>query len=132
MQHSRKTVKLRAGGVWSAIVPVLACALCSACSTTYAKLFSALGVGFGPSEFHHLVRLVVAISASIGVSSWRTRRVWSIAIALTGSALVATGRFVGDLHFVEWPGVLLLRNISSCESREALPCSNACANGVRK
>jgi hypothetical protein len=70
-----------------------------------------LGVGFGLSEFHHLVLLVVAISASIGVSawrSWRTRRVWPIAIALTGSALVATGHFAGDLHFIEWAGVLLL------------------------
>lgn len=40
--------------------------------------------------------------------SWRTRRVWPIAIAVTGSALVATGQFAGDLHFVEWAGVLLL------------------------
>ena len=97
--------------MWSAILPVLACAVCPACLTTYAKLFSVLGVGFGLSEFHHLVLLVVAISMSIGVSawrSWRTRRVWPIAIALTGSALVATGHFAGDLHAVEWAGVLLL------------------------
>lgn len=97
--------------MWSAILPVLACAVCPACLTTYAKLFSVLGVGFGLSEFHHLVLLVVAISASIGVSAWRswhTRRVWPIAIALTGSALVATGHFAGDLHAVEWAGVLLL------------------------
>ncbi len=55
--------------------------------------------------------LVVAISASIGVSawrSWRTRRAWPIAIALTGSALVAAGHFAGDLRVVEWAGVLLL------------------------
>jgi hypothetical protein len=92
-------------------VPVLACAVCPACLTTYAKLFSVLGVGFGLSEFHHLMLLVVAISASIGVSawrSWRTRRRWPIAIALTGSALVATGHFAGDLHYVEWAGVLVL------------------------
>lgn len=95
-------------GMWSAILPVLACAVCPACLTTYAKLFSVLGVGFGLSEFHHLVLLVVAISASIGVSAWRTRRVWPIAIALTGSALVATGHLAGDLHAVEWAGVLLL------------------------
>jgi hypothetical protein len=90
---------------------VLACAVCPACLTTYAKLFSVLGVGFGLSEFHHLMLLVVAIRASIGVRawrSWRTRRRWPIAIALTGSALVATGHFAGDLHFVEWAGVLVL------------------------
>jgi hypothetical protein len=98
-------------GVWSVVLPVLACAICPACLTTYAKLFSVVGVGFGLSELHHLVLLVVAISASIGVSawrSWRTRRVWPIAVALTGSALVATGHVAGDLHFVEWAGVLLL------------------------
>jgi hypothetical protein len=98
-------------GVWSAILPVLACAVCPACLTTYAKLFSVLGIGFGLTELQHLVLLVVAISASIGVSawrSWRTRRLWPIAIALTGSALVATGHFAGDLHAVEWAGVLLL------------------------
>lgn len=98
-------------GVWSAILPVLACAVCPACVTTYAKLFSVLGVGFGLSELQHLVLLVIAISASIGVSawrSWRTRRVWPIAIALTGSALVATGHVAGDLHVVEWAGVLVL------------------------
>lgn len=98
-------------GVWSAVLPVLACAVCPACLTTFAKLFSVLGVGFGLSELHHLVLLVVAIGASIGVSawrSWRTRRVWPIAIAVTGSALVATGHFAGDLHVVEWAGVLVL------------------------
>jgi hypothetical protein len=74
-------------------------------------VFSVLGVGFGLSELHHLVLLAVAISASIGVSawrSWRTRRVWPIAVALTGSALVALGHFAGDLHVVEWAGVLTL------------------------
>ena len=108
--RAAKTTALNAS-MLSAILPVLACAVCPACLTTYAKLFSVLGVGFGLSEFHHLVLLVVAIGASIGVSawrSWRTRRVWPIAIALAGSALVATGHFVGDLHAVEWAGVLLV------------------------
>lgn len=70
-----------------------------------------LGVGFGLTEFHHLVLLSVAITASIGVSgwrSWRTGRAWPIAVALTGSALVAAGHLAGDLHVVEWAGVLIL------------------------
>jgi hypothetical protein len=85
--------------------------VCPACLTTYAKLFSVLGVGFGLSEITHLFLLVVAISASIGVSawrSWRTRRVWPIATALTGSLLVLIGHVAGDLHVVEWAGVLTL------------------------
>jgi hypothetical protein len=98
-------------GILSAVLPLLACAICPACLTTYAKLFSVLGVGFGLSEFHHLVLLVMAISTSIGLSawrSWRTRRLWPLAIALTGSALVVTGHAAGDLHVVEWAGVLVL------------------------
>ncbi|MEM9730548.1 MAG: hypothetical protein AAF997_18350 [Myxococcota bacterium] len=98
-------------GLWSAVLPVLACAVCPACLTMYAKLFSVLGVGVGLDDFHHLMLLVVAIGASNGLSawiSWRTRRVWPIAIALTGSALVMIGHFGGDLHVVEWAGFLLL------------------------
>jgi hypothetical protein len=98
-------------GMWSTLLPVLACAVCPACLTTYAKLFSVLGVGFGLSEFQHLVILGVAIGGSISVSawrSWRTRRAWPIAIALSGSTLVVTGHFAGDLYVVEWVGVLLL------------------------
>ena len=111
--HRASTTKSAPGnsGAWAAIVPVLACAVCPACLTTYAKLFSVLGVGFGLSELAHLVLLVIALSLSIGVSTWRslrTRRIWPMGIALTGSALVATGHFAGDLHVVEWAGVLLL------------------------
>lgn len=98
-------------GLWSSLLPVLACAVCPACLTTYAKLFSVVGVGFGLSELQHLVLLVFAISASVGVSawrSWRTGRSWPIAVALTGSALVVTGHLVGHLHAVEWAGVLVL------------------------
>jgi len=95
----------------SAVLPVLACAFCPACLTTYAKLFSVLGVGFGLSELHHLVLLVTALAASLGVSAWRsirTRRVWPVAVALTGSSLLAVGHLVGDLHAVEWVGVCVL------------------------
>ncbi|MEM7135131.1 MAG: hypothetical protein AAF500_01060 [Myxococcota bacterium] len=98
-------------GLWSAVLPVLACAVCPACLTMYAKLFSVLGVGFGLNDFHHLMLLVVAVGASNGVSawiSWRTRRVWPIVVALTGSALVMIGHLVGDLHAVEWAGFAVL------------------------
>ena len=109
--HRHQSSAPSQAGAWSALLPVLACAVCPACLTTYAKLFSVLGVGFGLSEITHLFLLVVAISASIGVSawrSWRTRRVWPIATALTGSLLVLIGHVAGDLHVVEWAGVLTL------------------------
>ena len=109
--HRAPAVAPPGGGGWSALLPVLACAVCPACLTTYAKLFSVVGVGFGLSEFHHLVLLAFAIGTSIGVSawrSWRTRRVWPIVTAVTGSTLVATGHFAGDLQAIEWLGVLVL------------------------
>ena len=98
-------------GLWSALLPVLACAVCPACLTTYATVFSAMGIGFVLSEAQHLVLLVIAITASVGVSawrSWRTRRALPITIAVAGSALVGIGHFSGDRHAFEWAGVLLL------------------------
>ena len=109
--HRASEAATAKAGLWPAVLPVLACAVCPACLTMYAKLFSVLGVGFGLNELHHLMLLVVAIGASNGLSawiSWRTRRVWPIAIALTGSALVMIGHFAGDLHIVEWAGFLVL------------------------
>jgi hypothetical protein len=79
--------------------------------TTYAKLLSVFGVGFGLSELQHLFSLAVAISASLGVSvwrSWRTRRAWPIVVAATGAALVILGHLTEELHALEWAGVLVL------------------------
>jgi hypothetical protein len=81
------------------------------CLTSYAKLFSVLGVGFGLSELQHSVLLVIAISLSVAVSAWRsfrTRRVWPISMAILGSALVVVGHLAGDLPALEWAGVLAL------------------------
>jgi hypothetical protein len=109
--HRPSTGSKEGSGIASALVAVLACAICPPCLTTYAKLFSVLGVGFSLSDFHHLVLLVFAITASVGISawrSWRTRRIWPIAIATTGSAMIALGHAADELHAVEWAGVLLL------------------------
>lgn len=93
------------------MLPVLACAVCPACLTTYAKLFSVLGVGVGLSEWHHQVLLAVAIGASLGLSAWRTwrtRRAWPISVAIVGVGLVLVGHLGDDLHTLEWVGVLVL------------------------
>lgn len=55
--------------------------------------------------------LAVAIVGSLAVSawrSWRTRRSWPIATAVLGSVLLAVGHAAGELHAVEWAGVLVL------------------------
>lgn len=98
-------------GAWSALLPILACALCPACLATYAKLLSLVGVSLGVDETLHQLLMVVALGVSVGVSgwrSWRTGRAWPVLIAAGGSALVAGGHLLGDLHALEWAGVLVL------------------------
>jgi hypothetical protein len=101
----------RAPGIWSALFPVLACAICPACIATYAKVLSVLGVSFGLTEFQHVVLLTIAIAVSLAVSVWRsirTRRLWPVAFATIGAALVLIGHLLGELHVLEWTGVLVL------------------------
>jgi len=98
-------------GLWSAILPILACAVCPVCLTTYAKLLSVVGIGFGLSARQHLIVLGGAVLASLGLSAWRsyrTQRVWPLALSVLGSVLIMTGHFAGDLELVEWAGVLVL------------------------
>ncbi|MBP8808912.1 MAG: hypothetical protein KBG48_15080 [Kofleriaceae bacterium] len=98
-------------GWWSLLLPILACALCPACVTTYAKLFAVLGVGFGLSETQHVALLVVALAGSLGVSAWRTVRTgrrWPLSVAVVGATAVAIGHAVPSAHLLEWVGVAIL------------------------
>lgn len=98
-------------GTWSTVLPILACAVCPACLATYAKVFSVFGVGFGMSDSQHLVLLTFAVLASLGVSayrSWRSKRWWPIVTASFGATLIVAGHVVGDLHELEWAGVVVL------------------------
>jgi len=90
---------------------MLACAVCPACLATYTKLLSLAGVSIGFDEALHQLLMAVALTVSVGVSawrSWRTGRAWPVLLAVGGSALVAGGHLLGDLHAVEWAGVLVL------------------------
>lgn len=96
--------------MWSAVLPVLACAVCPACLATYTKVLSSLGVGFGLSDVAHMLLLLVAVTTSIAISSWRswrTRRAWPVVVACIGATLVLVGHAV-DVHIAEWGGVLVL------------------------
>ena len=110
-RHGSKAANKASAGTWETLLPILACAVCPACMATYAKLFSLLGVSVGLSELHHTVVLTVAIAVSTLVSAWRslrTRRVWPVAFAMLGSSLVIAGHVRGELHALEWAGVLTL------------------------
>lgn len=98
-------------GLWASVLPFLACAVCPACLATYAKFLSVAGVGLELSELQHVLLLSFAIGCSVAVSAWRswtTKRSWPIATALAGSMLVLAGHAIGELHAVEWAGVITL------------------------
>jgi hypothetical protein len=98
-------------GGWSLLLPLLACAICPACLATYAKLLSLVGVGVGMTESQHLFVLGTAVLVSVvvsGLRSWRSKRGWPIAFALSGAALIVVGHLVEALHELEWAGVLVL------------------------
>lgn len=93
------------------LLPVLVCAVCPPCLATYAKLLSLAGVSLGVDEALHQVLTAAALVLSVGVSagrSWHTRRAWPLLLAVGGSALVVAGHLLGELHAIEWAGVLVL------------------------
>ncbi len=110
-RHASPVEASTRASAWTNLLPLLACAVCPACLATYAKLLSLLGVSVGLTEHQHSVILAFAISASVLVSawrSWRSRRAWPLAFALLGSCFVVTGHLLGELHVLEWLGVLVL------------------------
>jgi hypothetical protein len=99
-----------AGGGWTAALPALACLVCPACLSLYAKVLSAFGVGVVLSERTHGRILAVAVTLSLATSLWRATRLrrWtSFAITIVGAMLVVAGH-MRESHPVEWIGVLLL------------------------
>lgn len=108
-------------GLWAAVLPVLACAVCPACVSTYAKVFATLGVGAALSERQHLALLAVAVLASIAVSAyrtWRSGRVWPVIVAVAGCALLSAGHLV-DVRALEWIGMAVLVAGGVLEQRAA-------------
>lgn len=105
--HDRVDPKL---GWLSALAPALACAVCPACLSTYAKIAASLGTGLALSETAHLVLLLVAVGLSLAVSAWRTwksRRAWPIAVALVGGATLVVGH-LAEIAALEWLGIGVL------------------------
>lgn len=99
-----------ASGLWATVVPVLECAVCPACVSTYAKVFATLGVAAALSEREHLALLVFAVVTSVGVSahrSWRLRRAWPVIVAVTGCTLLSAGHLV-EANVLEWLGMAIL------------------------
>lgn len=93
------------------LAPVLACAVCPACVTTYAKVFSLMGLGFALTETQHVALLTFAVLISLGLSgrrTWIERRAWPIVVSVLGCALLVLGHVLGEVHWLEWSGVAVL------------------------
>jgi len=98
-------------GLLASLAPALACAVCPACLSTYAKVLSVMGVGAAISETQHTALLAFAIGSSIvlsAVRSWRAKRGWPLLIAVVGCALVLTGHLASEVGPVEWFGIAVL------------------------
>lgn len=98
-------------GALFALFPALACAVCPACLSLYAKVFATLGVGFTFTETQHHWLLLLALAASVLVSAWRSwqsRRAWPVVVSLLGSCLLLSGHGRPGTAWLEYLGVLVL------------------------
>ncbi|NVI96601.1 MerC domain-containing protein [Myxococcus sp. AM009] len=99
------------GGRWSMLVPLLACALCPTCLAAYAQVLSFLGVGLSLTESAHQVMLVVAVTVSLAVSGWRSRRlrrVGPLLVTAAGCSLLVLGHALEEDPVLTWSGVVVL------------------------
>lgn len=94
----------------ASVLPLLACAVCPACLSAYAKVLSAVGVGLVLTETQHAVIMAIAVTSSVAVSGWRSyraARVWPVMVSVSGATLVIGGHLF-ETGAVEWAGVLVL------------------------
>ncbi|ADO70923.1 MerC family mercury resistance protein [Stigmatella aurantiaca] len=122
------------GGRWAVLVPLLACAVCPACLSTYAKVLSFLGVGFLLTESAHQGILVVAVAISIGMGgwkAWRLRRGGPFAATVVGCALLILGHALDENAVMSWGGVAVLLGGAMWERRawRALPSHGGSTQG---
>lgn len=93
------------------VVPLLACAVCPACLSTYAQVLSFVGVGLSLTESAHQVLLALAIAVSLAVSGWRFRRLRRLGPLLAtaaGCVLLVLGHALEEDPVLTWGGVAVL------------------------
>jgi hypothetical protein len=88
----------------AALAPLLACALCPACLSLYAKLAGVVGAGLAISEAAHAALLATAMLVSVLVSAYRyrlTRRGWPVSLSLVGITLMTLAHILGGSDLPE-------------------------------
>lgn len=93
------------------MLPALACALCPACLSTYAKALSVAGLAAWLSEREHLAFLALAVLLSIGFGLRRARTLGDyrpFGFTLAGCLALVVGHFAGEVAALTWAGLGLL------------------------
>jgi hypothetical protein len=93
------------------LLPILACALCPVCISTYAAVLSALGVTLAFTEGQHAVLLAVAVVAALGVGIWKARRsgqYGALALTATGCGLLVLSQVFNDNRVLGLFGIAAL------------------------
>jgi len=96
---------------WSALLPVLACALCPACVSMYSSLLATVGLGLVMTETQHHALLAVAVLAALGFSAWRASRTGSwrfVLVTAAGCALLVAAHLFGEIAILTWTGIATL------------------------
>lgn len=93
------------------MLPALACALCPACLSTYAKALSVAGLAAWLSEREHLAFLALAVVLSVGFGLRRARTLGEyrpFGFTLAGCLALIVGHFAGEVAALTWAGLGLL------------------------
>jgi hypothetical protein len=101
----------RNGWSWAQLGPILACAVCPACLSTYAKVLSAFGVGVFLTEGQHHVLLAVAVGTSLLVALVRygkTRVRGPLVLTIGGCLTLVAAHAVHELSFAVWVGLFMM------------------------
>ncbi len=101
----------RASDVLASLAPALACLVCPACLTTYAKALGSVGLGVALSESQHavFVALAVAIALVSGIRRLReTRRAGPFVATSLGCAAIVAEHVTGGSRPLAALGIVLL------------------------
>lgn len=97
--------------ILATILPILACALCPVCISTYAAVLSALGVTLAFTEGQHALLLGIAVVAALGVGIWkaqRSRRYGALALTALGCGLLVLSQAFNDNRVLGLGGIAAL------------------------
>lgn len=93
------------------LLPILACALCPVCISTYAAVLSALGVTLAFTEGQHALLLGIAVVAALGVALWkaqRSRRYVALGMTAAGCGFLVLSQLFNDNRALGLVGIAAL------------------------